>query len=413
MTHDLNSIFLPTGRLKPELNRKDPSLIKFLHDTYNETIFPGYESWIVPIRFRGLKCIGTGAYSFVCEAFDVLTEQRVAIKKMNTPFRDSLYAIRSIREVYLLHHLEHPNVINSIYCFTNTGTLSKSEATLKNFRNFYIVTPLIGRDLNQVIRTNKFTHDHIKYVAYQILNGLNYVHQRGLVHRDLKPGNICVNDEVDVKIIDFGLARLENFDMTGYVVTRYYRAPEIILRWEHYDKKIDVWSAACIIIELLTGEILFKGTSHIEQVVKIIQFCGSPPEEFINSLEDENTKHFLMNRLGKYEAVDSTEYFTDKINSFMGPQPENVMAVDFIRSMLKFQAKDRPSAVECLKHPYLKKYLYEEDLLDIQTEPLQDDYTQKTGNTIEQWREDTFDLITKVQREQIERLTLDAGQGDS
>ena len=82
MTHDLNSIFLPTGRLKPELNRKDPSLIKFLHDTYNETIFPGYESWIVPIRFRGLKCIGTGAYSFVCEAFDVLTETRVAIKKI-------------------------------------------------------------------------------------------------------------------------------------------------------------------------------------------------------------------------------------------------------------------------------------------------------------------------------------------
>ena len=120
-----------------------------------------------------------------------------------------------------------------------------------------------------------------------------------------------------------------------------------------------------------------------------------------------------MNRLGTYEAVDSTEYFTDKINNFMGPQPENAIAVDFIRSMLKFQAKDRPSAVECLQHPYLEKYLYEEDLLDIETEPLQDDYTHKTGNTIEQWREDTFELISKVQREQIERLTLEAGQGDS
>ena len=89
--------------------------------------------------------------------------------------------------------------------------------------------------------------------------GLKYVHSAGVVHRDLKPSNILVNENCDLKICDFGLARIQDPQMTGYVSTRYYRAPEIMLTWQKYDIEVDIWSAGCIFAEMLEGKPLFPG----------------------------------------------------------------------------------------------------------------------------------------------------------
>lgn len=118
--------------------------------------------------------------------------------------------------------------------------------------------------------------------------GLKYVHSAGVVHRDLKPSNILVNENCDLKICDFGLARLQDPQMTGYVSTRYYRAPEIMLTWQKYDVEVDIWSAGCIFAEMIEGKPLFPGKDHVNQFSIITELLGTPPDDVINTIASEN-----------------------------------------------------------------------------------------------------------------------------
>lgn len=114
------------------------------------------------------------------------------------------------------------------------------------------------------------------------------MHSAGVVHRDLKPSNILINENCDLKICDFGLARVQEAQMTGYVSTRYYRAPEIMLTWRRYNEKVDIWSAGCIFAEMILGKPLFPGKNHINQFMVITQMLGSPPENVIATITSEN-----------------------------------------------------------------------------------------------------------------------------
>lgn len=145
----------------------------------------------------------------------------------------------------------------------------------------------MGADLNNIIRTQRLTDDHVQFLVYQILRGLKYIHSAGIIHRvrifmqvqtiivfythylfqDLKPSNIAVNEDCELKILDFGLARPTETEMTGYVATRWYRAPEIMLNWMHYNQTVDIWSVGCIMAELMTGKTLFPGTDRILFVI--------------------------------------------------------------------------------------------------------------------------------------------------
>jgi serine/threonine protein kinase len=108
------------------------------------------------------------------------------------------------------------------------------------------------------------------------------------VHRDLKPSNILVNENCDLKICDFGLARIQDPQMTGYVSTRYYRAPEIMLTWQKYDVEVDIWSAGCIFAEMLEGKPLFPGKDHVNQFSIITELLGTPPDDVIQTICSEN-----------------------------------------------------------------------------------------------------------------------------
>lgn len=130
----------------------------------------------------------------------------------------------------------------------------------EDFEDVYIVSELMDTDLHQIISSGQnLSDDHCQYFMYQILRGLKYIHSAQVLHRDLKPSNILVNENCDLKICDFGLARITDIEMTGYVSTRYYRAPEIMLTWQHYDKAVDIWSVGCIFAEMLIGQPLFPG----------------------------------------------------------------------------------------------------------------------------------------------------------
>jgi p38 MAP kinase len=104
----------------------------------------------------------------------------------------------------------------------------------------------------------------------------------------LKPSNILVNENCDLKICDFGLARIQDPQMTGYVSTRYYRAPEIMLTWQKYDVEVDIWSAGCIFAEMLEGKPLFPGKDHVNQFSIITELLGTPPDDVIQTICSEN-----------------------------------------------------------------------------------------------------------------------------
>nr|ACI69248.1 Mitogen-activated protein kinase 12 [Salmo salar] len=243
-------------------------------------------AWEVPERYRELKQVGTGAYGTVCSAQDRRTGVRVAIKKLHRPFQSKLFAKRAYRELRLLKHMKHENVIGLLDVFT-------SEISLDRFHDFYLVMPFMGTDLGKLMKMERLSQDRVQFLVYQILKGLKYIHSAGIIHRDLKPGNLSVNEDCELKILDFGLARQTDTEMTGYVVTRWYRAPEVILNWMHYTQTVDIWSVGCIMAEMLLGKPLFRGNDHLDQLKEIMKITGTPTADFVTKLQSQDAKNYI------------------------------------------------------------------------------------------------------------------------
>ena len=152
-----------------------------------------------------------------------------------------------------------------------------------NFRDegmIYLVTSFMDIDLHKVIYSKqKLSDDHLKVIIYQMIRAVYTLHSANVIHRDLKPSNILANEDCEVKLCDFGLARAvkddeDTEDFTEYVVTRYYRAPEIMLSSHEYSKPVDIWGLGCTFAEMITRSVLFKGSNYIEQVKIIFEKLG-------------------------------------------------------------------------------------------------------------------------------------------
>uniref|UniRef100_A0A667ZM45 Stress-activated protein kinase JNK n=1 Tax=Myripristis murdjan TaxID=586833 RepID=A0A667ZM45_9TELE len=183
----------------------------------------GDSTFTVLKRYQQLRAIGSGAQGIVCSALDSVLGIPVAVKKLCRPFQNQTHAKRAYRELVLLKCVNHKNIIRLINVFT-------PQKSLEEFQDLYLVMELMDASLCQVIHMD-LDHERMSYLLYQILCGIRHLHSAGIIHRDLKPSNIVVKSDCTLKILDFGLARTActNFMMTPYVVTRYYRAPEVIL----------------------------------------------------------------------------------------------------------------------------------------------------------------------------------------
>ncbi|XP_076262411.1 mitogen-activated protein kinase p38b-like isoform X2 [Rhynchophorus ferrugineus] len=318
--------------------------------------------WEVPLRYQMLSAVGSGAYGQVCSAVDTQTKKKVAIKKLARPFQTAVHAKRTYRELRLLKHMRHENVIGLLDVFYPKHDNSQ----------IYLVTHLMGADLNNIIRTQRLTDDHVQFLVYQILRGLKYIHSAGIIHRDLKPSNIAVNEDCELKILDFGLARPTETEMTGYVATRWYRAPEIMLNWMHYNQTVDIWSVGCIMAELMTGKTLFPGTDHIHQLNLIMEILGTPSEEFMNRITSESARIYIKSQ--------KTMHKKNLYQYFYGA---NTKAVDLLSLMLEIDSEKRITAEQALAHPYLASYA------DPNDEPVSApfDQSEETINyPVEKWR---------------------------
>lgn len=284
-------------------------------------------------RYVDLNPVGMGAFGLVCSALDTYTKQQVAIKKIMKPFSTTLLAKRTYRELKLLKHLRHENLI----CL--------EDIFLSPMEDMYFVTELQGTDLHRLLQTRPLEKQFLQYFFYQILRGLKYVHSAGVIHRDLKPSNILINENCDLKICDFGLARIQDPQMTGYVSTRYYRAPEIMLTWQKYTVEVDIWSAGCIFAEMIEGKPLFPGNDHVHQFSIVTDLLGSPPSDVVDTICSENTLKFITS-LPHREPVPFAERFKNLKQD----------AVDLLEKMLVFDPTKRITAADALAHPYLALY---------------------------------------------------------
>jgi mitogen-activated protein kinase 1/3 len=229
----------------------------------------GSHTFTVDSRYSMIRLIGSGAYGVVISASDAIEKRNVAIKMVPRAFNDEIDAKRILREIKLMKHLRHENIVNII------DMMPPLASSVEDFRDVYIVADLMETDLHRIIYSKQaLSIDHAQYFVYQMLRGLKYIHSANVIHRDLKPSNLLVNSNCDLKICDFGLARGIRNDhgigktmfLTEYVVTRWYRAPEIMLACHEYSKPVDIWSVGCIFAELLKRKPYFPGDDYIDQV---------------------------------------------------------------------------------------------------------------------------------------------------
>ncbi|KAF9786292.1 kinase-like protein [Thelephora terrestris] len=275
-------------------------------------------------RWKIIREMGSGAYGFVVSAADEITGEVVAIKLVTRVTERIQLSKRALREITLLRHLSHHENI--------TGLIDV-DASSPNLEEMCIIKS--GQTL---------TSEHVQYFVYQILRA-------SVVHRDLKPGNLLVNADCELKICDFGLSR--GFDalpdgevsMTEYVATRWYRAPEIMLASRKYGTAIDVWSIGCIFAELLLSKPIFKGKDYVDQLNKIIDVLGTPSQETITRVGSQKAQAYIRS-LPMRKATPFEKLLPDA----------DAQAIDLLRRMVTFDPTDRISVAEALKHPWLSTY---------------------------------------------------------
>ncbi|XP_042638555.1 mitogen-activated protein kinase 9 [Orycteropus afer afer] len=364
-------------------------------------------------RYQQLKPIGSGAQGIVCAAFDTVLGINVAVKKLSRPFQNQTHAKRAYRELVLLKCVNHKNIISLLNVFT-------PQKTLEEFQDVYLVMELMDANLCQVIHM-ELDHERMSYLLYQMLCGIKHLHSAGIIHRDLKPSNIVVKSDCTLKILDFGLARTActNFMMTPYVVTRYYRAPEVILGMGYKENvdiwsvgcimaemvlhkvlfpgrdyccklkvknKVDIWSVGCIMGELVKGCVIFQGTDHIDQWNKVIEQLGTPSADFMKKLQP-TVRNYVENR-PKYPGIKFEELFPDWIfpSESERDKIKTSQARDLLSKMLVIDPDKRISVDEALRHPYITVW-YDPAEAEAPPPQIYDAQLEEREHAIEEWKE--------------------------
>jgi len=226
-------------------------------------------------RYEKIDFLGEGQFATVYKARDKENEDRiVAVKKIKLGTRaeakDGINRT-ALREIKLLQELHHKNVIELVDVFGHKSNVS-------------IVMDFMDTDLEVIIKDSSIVLSaaNIKSYILQTLQGLEYLHTNWILHRDLKPNNLLVDSSGCLKLGDFGLAKFfgsPNRQYTHVVVTRWYRAPELLYGAKNYGTGVDIWAVGCILAELLLRVPFLAGETDLDQLAKIFQALGTPTEE--------------------------------------------------------------------------------------------------------------------------------------
>mmetsp|Transcript_7575 Transcript_7575/g.11464 ORF Transcript_7575/g.11464 Transcript_7575/m.11464 type:complete len:297 (+) Transcript_7575:87-977(+) len=283
-------------------------------------------------KYQTLEKIGQGTYGIVFKAKDKKTAELLALKKIRLDAEDEGIPSTAIREISLLKQLQHENIVR-LYDVVHTE------------RKLTLVFEYLDQDLKKYLDAcgekgiELFT---VKSFLYQLLKGIAYCHDHRVLHRDLKPQNLLINMEGELKLADFGLARAFGIPVRSYtheVVTLWYRAPDVLLGSKNYSTPIDIWSVGCIFAEMANGKPLFPGSADNDQLWKIFKVLGSPSPKTWPGIVD--LPEYKIN-LGKFKAKPWKE---------VCPRLDK-LGLDLLAKMLVYDPSKRISAAAALKHAY-------------------------------------------------------------
>ena len=279
--------------------------------------------------------VGAGTYGKVFKAIHIFTRDKVALKKIRMEGERDGFPITAVREIRLLQHLRHKHVVA-----LQEVMVEKNEA--------YMVFEYLSHDLTGLINhpTFKLTPAHKKDLAYQLFDGLDFLHRRGVLHRDIKAANILVSSSGQLKYADFGLARFYTksrpLDYTNRVITIWYRPPELILGETQYGPAVDIWSAACVFMEMFTRKAIFPGEgSELSQLEKVYNILGTPTRAEWPSITDLPWFELMQLRERKPRQFETT------FSSVLSEQ-----SMDLMKWCFKYDPTQRPSAEQVLEHAY-------------------------------------------------------------
>ncbi|QMW31515.1 hypothetical protein G4B84_006896 [Aspergillus flavus NRRL3357] len=279
--------------------------------------------------------IGAGTYGKVFKAIHVYTQRKVALKKIRMEGEKDGFPVTAVREIKLLQHLRNDNVVSLLEVM-----VERNEC--------FMVFEYLSHDLTGLINHPTFTLTaaHKKDLAKQMFEGLSYLHHRGVLHRDIKAANILISNRGQLKYADFGLARFfsksRQLDYTNRVITIWYRPPELLLGETRYGPAVDVWSAACVYVEMFTKKAVFPGEGgEISQMEKLYNCLGTPTRaEWPDIVE-----------MPWFELMRPTErkrrVFEEVYGQILTPA-----ALDLVSQIFRYDPTARPNAEEILAHPY-------------------------------------------------------------
>ena len=358
-------------------------------DTYR--LRGGFTFEIDP-RFEILKKIGQGGYGCLADGVDRRSGERVAIKKVANALIDAPSTKLALREVRLMRHFTHENILSLLDIMTPPDS---------PWTDLYLVLERFDTDLHFIIYSGQaLSNAHVQWLLYQLLRGVKAIHSAMALHRDLKPSNLLVNKNCDLKICDFGLARgvdesrsplrrrvaaateghakgdakvntkgeVEVEDdcvgvevggevarevglvdepvhapLTEYVVTRWYRAPELLVQNHSYGAGVDMWSIGCVLGECLLRAVLFQGKDYLEQTRLILEGIGAPSAETLaRTVESRAAAEYI--RLSRTAGRNPV--------ARRMPTSAEPTAIALLIKLLAFDAAQRPSAASALDDTY-------------------------------------------------------------
>ena len=279
--------------------------------------------------------VGSGTYGKVYKGVHVYTKKLVALKKIRMEGERDGFPVTAVREIKLLQSLRHTNIVHL-------------EEVMVEKNDCFMVFEYLSHDLTGLLNHPTFKLDagHKKHLAKQLFDGLNYLHNRGVLHRDIKAANILVSSDGLLKIADFGLARFyakrRQLDYTNRVVTIWYRSPELLLGETQYGPAVDIWSAACVLVEIFTQHAIFPGDGgEISQLEKIYAVLGTPNKMDWPGLVDMAWFELLR------PSVKQPSIFAERYKERVPPA-----AYELLEAMFQYDPSKRPSAGDVLEHPY-------------------------------------------------------------
>ncbi|KAI5286702.1 kinase subunit of RNA polymerase II carboxy-terminal domain kinase I, partial [Ascosphaera aggregata] len=279
--------------------------------------------------------IGAGTYGKVFKGVHVYTKQEVAMKKIRMEGEKDGFPITAVREIRLLQHLRHVNVVRLLEVM-----VEKNEC--------FMVFEYLSHDLTGLINHPTFVLStaHKKDLARQMFEGLRYLHNRGVLHRDIKAANILISNRGLLKLADFGLARFisksRQMDYTNRVITIWYRPPELLLGETRYGPAVDIWGAACVWMEMFTKKAVFPGDGgEISQIDKLYTTLGTPTKSDWPDIFEMPWFELLRPNERRKRV------FEDLYRSILSPA-----ALELVTQMFQYDPAKRPCAEDVLNHAY-------------------------------------------------------------